>query len=128
MKNSQKTLLLFAWALVAALAACQKENDEAPKISLEKPAEGMVVSGEIHILGKVSDEDLHKLDIRVTKDSDGSELFIFSKHWHGKSEFDIDQRFTPSGLSAETPVTLLIEVEDGLDQISTQTMHFKVKP
>lgn len=127
MKNVQKTLLLAALALITVFSACKKE-DEAPKITLEKPTEGMVVSGEVHIHGKVTDEDLHKLNIRVTKDSDGSEIFIFSKHWHGKSEYDIDQHFTPSGLTSETPVTLLIEVEDGLDQISTKTVKFKVKP
>lgn len=127
MKNSQKTLLLAVFALVMAFSACKKE-DEAPKISLEEPTEGMVVSDEVRIHGKVSDEDLHNLDIKVTKDSDGSELFVFSKHWHGKSEYDIDEHFTPAGLSAETPVTLLIEVEDGLDQISTQTVRFKIKP
>jgi hypothetical protein len=55
-------------------------------------------------------------------------LFTYSKHWHGKSEFEIDQHFTPTGLTGETDVTLLIEVEDGLDQISTKTVKFKVKP
>lgn len=127
MKKFQKTLLLAALALITAFSACKKE-DEAPKITLEEPTEGMVVSGEVHIHGKVTDEDLHNLDIKVTKDSDGSELFTFSKHWHGKSEFEFGEHFTPEGLTGETPVTLLIEVEDGLDQISSKTVKFKVKP
>ncbi len=128
MKNAQKTLLLAALALISVFSACKKEEDKAPKITLEEPTEGMVVTGEVHIHGKVTDEDLHNLDIKVTKDSDGSELFTFSKHWHGQSEYDIDQHFMPNGLTGETPVTLLIEVEDGLDQVSTQTVHFKIKP
>lgn len=45
-----------------------------------------------------------------------------------RSEFEIDQHFTPTGLTGETTVTLFIEVEDGLDQITTKTVKFKVKP
>lgn len=128
MKNVQKALLFAAFALITVFSACEKDEDKAPQISLEEPTEGMVVSGEVHIHGKVSDEDLHNLHIKVTKDSDGSELFTFSKHWHGQSEYNIDQHFTPTGLTGETPVTLFIEVEDGLEQISTKTVHFKIKP
>jgi len=127
MKNFQKLLLLTAFATALLFTACKKE-DQAPKIVLDEPTEGMLVSGEIHIQGKVTDEDLHNLDIKVTKDADGSELFTFSKHWHGKSEFEIDQHFTPTGLTDETAVTLFIEVEDGLDQITTKTVKFKFKP
>ena len=127
MKNFQKLLLLAAFATATFFSACKKE-DEAPKIVLNEPTEGMLVSGEVHIHGKVTDEDLHNLDLKVTKDADGSELFTFSKHWHGKSEYDIDQHFTPEGLTGETAVTLFIEVEDGLDQITTKTVKFKVKP
>lgn len=127
MKNYQNLLLLAVLATTLLFNACKKE-DEAPKITLEEPTEGMLVSGEVHIHGKVTDEDLHNLDIKVTKDADGSDLFTFSKHWHGKSEFEIDQHFTPTGLTGETTVTLFIEVEDGLDQITTKTVKFKVKP
>jgi len=127
MKYIQNLLLLAALATALLFNACKKE-DEAPKIVLDEPTEGMLVSGEVHIHGKVTDEDLHNLDLKVTKDTDGSELFTFSKHWHGKSEFEIDQYFTPTGLTGETAVTLFIKVEDGLDQITTKTIKFKVKP
>jgi hypothetical protein len=127
MKNIQNLLLGAAIATTTFFSACKKE-DKAPEITLDEPTEGMVVSGEVHIHGKVADEDLHNLDIKVTKDADGTELFTFSKHWHGKSEYEIDQHFTPDGMTGETAVTLLIEVEDGLDQISTKTVKFKVKP
>lgn len=127
MKNFQNLLLLAAFATAFLLNACKKE-DKAPEITLDEPTEGMVVSGEVHIHGNVTDEDLHNLDITVKKDADGSELFSFSKHWHGKSEYEIDEHFTPTGLTGETAVTLLIEVEDELDQITTKTVKFKIKP
>jgi hypothetical protein len=127
MKNIQKLLLLAAFATALLFNACKKE-DEAPKLILDEPTEGMLVSGEVHIHGKVTDEELHNLDIKVTKDADGAELFTFSKHWHGQSDYDIDQHFTPTGLTGETAVTLFIEVEDELDQITTKTVKFKVKP
>lgn len=127
MKKIQKLLLLAAFVTASIFNACKKE-DKAPEITLDEPTEGMIVSGEVHIHGKVSDEGLHNLDIKVTKDADDTELFAFSKHWHGKREFEIDQHFTPEGLTAETAVTLYIEVEDELDQITTQTVKFKVKP
>ncbi len=123
----QTQLLLVALSIVTLFAACKKE-DEAPNIFLEEPTEGSLVSGEVHIHGKVTDESLHNLKIKITKDADGAELFSFSKHWHGKLEYDMDEHFTPEGISGETPVTLFIEVEDELDQVSTKTVKFRVKP
>lgn len=127
MKNFQKLLFLTVLVIALLFNSCKKE-DTPPQIVLEEPTEGMVVSGEVHIHGKVTDEDLHNLNITVTKDADGSELFTFSKHWHGKSEYDIDEHFTATDITGETPVTLSIEVEDGLDQITTKTVKFKIKP
>ncbi|MBK9566918.1 MAG: hypothetical protein IPO37_17625 [Saprospiraceae bacterium] len=52
------------------------------------------------------------MEIKVTKDSDGSELFKASPSVHDKTEYSFDEHFTPSGLSGETAVTLIIKVED----------------
>ncbi len=127
MKKLQNLVLLSVFAITLVINACRKV-DEAPKIILDEPTEGMLVSGEVHIHGRVTDEELHNLNIKVTKDADSSVLFTLSRHWHGKSEFGIDEHFTPSGITGETAVTLFIEVEDEADQVTTKTVRFRVKP
>jgi hypothetical protein len=95
---------------------------------IEKPADNTVVSGKVEIHGKVTDKSLHELEIKVTKDSDGSELFKATPSVHDKTEYSFDEHFTPSGLSGETSVTLTIIVEDHSDNVTNKSIKFKVKP
>lgn len=132
MKNFQKLLFFAAFILAITFVACHHDHNEddtlAPTLSLEKPVDGAVVSGEVHIEGKVTDESLHEMTITVTKDSDYSELFKAEPTVHDKTEFDFDEHFTPTGLTAETPVTLTITVEDHNSNKTSKTVKFKLKP
>lgn len=123
---------LFAILSLFTLVSCHDHGDEndkdAPGLTIEKPAENAVVSGEVHIHGKVTDNSLHELEIKVTKDSDGSELFKATPSVHDKTEYSFDEHFTPSGLSGETSVTLTIIVEDHSDNVTNKSIKFKVKP
>lgn len=131
MKKIQSLLLLAAIALTATIVACHKHDDEdtsAPGLTIEGPADGESISGEIHIHGKVTDASLHEMEIRLTLDSDGSELFKATPTVHDKTEYSFDEHFTPSGLTTEVPVTLTITVEDHNANSTTKTVKFKVKP
>ena len=114
------------------LTSCHDHGDEndkdAPVLLIEKPADNTVVSGKVEIHGKVTDKSLHELEIKVTKDSDGSELFKATPSVHDKTEYSYDEHFTPSGLSGETAVTLTIIVEDHSDNVTNKSIKFKVKP
>ena len=70
--------ILFAVICLMTVVACHKHHDEddttAPALTLENPVEGASLAGEIHVHGKVTDESLHEMEIKVTKDSDGSEI------------------------------------------------------
>jgi hypothetical protein len=68
------------------------------------------------------------MEIKVTRDADGSEIFKSTPTVHDKTEYDFDEHFTPSGLTAEIPVTLVIKVEDHNENITTKTVKFKIKP
>lgn len=122
---------LLAILSLFAVASCHDHGDEndkdAPVLTIEKPAENTVVTGEVHIHGKVTDQSLHELEIKVTKDSDGSQLFKATPTVHDKTKYSFDEHFTPSGLTGETAVTLTIKVEDHSDNVTTKTVKFKVK-
>ena len=129
--KKQNLLLFFALFIsVLAFNACKDNNDEgdtiAPVLTIENPTEGASISGEVHIHGNVTDESLHEMEIKVTQDSDGSELFKANPTVHDETDFDFDEHFTP-GVLAETPVTLTITVEDHNSNVTTKTVKFKVK-
>ena len=127
----------WALALLAAALlftpACKDEHEHsdedlnAPVLTLEGPGEGESISGEVHIHGKVTDESLHEMEVKVTKDSDNSELLKVAPTVHDKTEYSFDEHFTPS-VAAETPVTLTITVEDHSANKTVKTVKFKVKP
>ncbi len=128
-KNALLTIALL-WTLAGSFSSCHKHDDEdgnAPVITLEEPAENEVISGEVHIHGIVTDESLHEMEIKVTKDADNSELFSAAPTVHDETDYHFDEHFTPS-VAAETPVTLTITVEDHSANTTTKVVKFKVKP
>lgn len=131
--KKQNLLLLFALFIsVVSFNACKDDDDDhaadttAPVLTIEDPTEGASISGEVHIHGDVTDESLHEMEIKVTQDSDGAELFKANPTVHDLTEYQFDEHFTP-GVLAETPVTLTITVEDHSDNVTTKTVKFKVK-
>lgn len=115
--------------LLAATTACHKHDDDAnaPVLTIASPTAGESVTGEIHIEGKATDESLHEMEIKITKDSDGSELYKATPEVHDLTEYDFHEHYTPT-LSAETAVTLTVTVSDHSDHTTTQTVKFTVKP
>ena len=119
-------------AMVVSLGAtaCHKHDVENidPVISLLTPSVDASVAGDVAIAGLVTDESLHELTIKVTKDSDNSELFNSTPEVHDLTSYTIAELWTPSGIAAETAVTLTITAEDHNSNIATATVKFKVKP
>lgn len=129
MKKFNAPSWLAPLALAIFFAACDKEQAAAPpSIELIEPMEGKLYVREVPISGWVRDESLHRLNIKITNDADGSEIHSYSRHWHGRTEFYIEDLFTADSLHGETPMTLYLEVEDDDDLKSTKTVKFKVKP
>jgi type 1 fimbria pilin len=122
--------LFLAFFSIIIFAACEhQENDiEAPILTIDEPTEGQSISGEVHIHGKVTDASLHELEIKVTKDADGSDVFKANPTVHDETMYDFEEHFTPSGLTGETPVTLTITVEDHSSNVTTKTVKFKINP
>jgi len=123
--------LFFGALCLLTVAACHEHNHKddvtAPVIMLENPVEGASLSGEVHVHGVVTDESLHEMEIKVTLDSDGSELLKTSPSVHNKSSYEFDAHFTPS-VAVESAVTLNITVWDHSDNSTTKTVKFTVKP
>jgi hypothetical protein len=122
--------LLFAALCCLTIAACHKhdENDtNAPVVTIASPTEAASIQGEIHIEGTVTDESLHEMEIKLTKDSDGSELFKATPAVHDETSYTFHEHYTPT-VAAETAVTLTITVSDHSENTTTKTVKFTVKP
>lgn len=118
-------------ALVLMLPSCHKHDEEdanPPVVTVTSPSESASISGAVTIAGNVTDESLHALSLEVTKDSDGSSLYAKSISVHDKTEYGFNETWTPSGIGAETAVTLTVVVEDHSDLKTTKTVKFTVKP
>lgn len=118
--------LLFAAICLFTVAACHKDSN-APVLTIVSPTEGESVSGEVHIECSATDQSLHEMEVKVTKDADGTELFSAAPEVHDLKSYDFHEHFTPT-VSAETAVTLTVTVSDHNDHTVTQTVKFTVKP
>ena len=125
-----KSILFAALCLIAA--ACHHHDDENdtndPVLTISSPTSDASIAGAVTISGTATDESLHEMSIVVTKDSDSSELFKSAPEVHDLTSYTIAEKWTPSGLTAETPVTLTVTVEDHNDHKVVKTVKFKVKP
>lgn len=122
---------LLALAFATTFQACHNHDEDdanPPILTIESPTEGAVLSGEVHIKGKTTDESLHEMEIKVTNDATGAEYLKAAPEVHDETEYSFDEHFTPTGLTGETAVTLVITVEDHSDHVTTKTVKFKVKP
>jgi hypothetical protein len=134
MKFKQLFLLAALAALTATFNACkdgggdENEDVNAPVLTIEEPAEGESISGEVHIHLQATDKSLHEMTVKVTQDSDGTVVFEDEPTVHDETDYHYDKSFTPSGLTGDTPMTLTVTVEDHSGNVTTKTVKFKVKP
>lgn len=124
---------LFLAAL--SLPACKEEHDhdddedtEAPVLTIESPTEGGTYTGSLEIHLEVTDESLHEMSIRVTRDSDDSVVFEEEPTVHDEIEFHFEHLHTFTGLSGDTPMTLTVVVEDHSANTTTKTVRFTAQP
>ncbi len=127
-------LAAFAALFIAALSftACKdKQEDEdtqAPVLTIESPTEGGVYTGSVNLHMQVTDESLHEMSVKVTRDSDNSVVFEEDPTVHDETDFHFEHTHTFTGLSGDTPMTLTVVVEDHSAHSTTQTIHFTAKP
>lgn len=130
MKNFQ-ILLLFTILVSAPFLGCKNSKDPVdnndPVVTIASPTENEAFLGEIQITINVTDESLHEMSVKVTKDSDGSVVYEDSPEVHDLTSIDFSEHFTPPGVSGVTNMTLTVVVEDHGSNIVTKTVHFTVQ-
>ena len=129
MKNIQ-ILLLFSGLLCLSHLACKNNSEEDtddPVLTITSPVANEAVVGEVHIELNATDESLHEMAIKVTRDSDGSVLYEDAPEVHDLTDFDYHEHFTPTGLTGATPVTLTVDLEDHASHLVTKTVKFTVQ-
>ncbi|MBL7808739.1 MAG: hypothetical protein JNN28_13045 [Saprospiraceae bacterium] len=126
----------YVWAvallsIALIVPACKDHNHDedtaAPEVTIHTPTENESVTGEVHMEITVTDLSLHEMEVKVTKDSDGSTLYLDAPTVHDKTEYDYHEHFVPT-VTEETPVTLMVTVSDHSDHTTTKTVKFTVKP
>ncbi|MBK8195389.1 MAG: hypothetical protein IPK76_20045 [Lewinellaceae bacterium] len=100
------------------------EDTNAPVLTITSPAADEAFLGEVHIELNVTDESLHEMSVKVTKDADGSVVFEDAPEVHDETDFDFHHHFTPAGISGVTAMTLTVTVEDHSANITTKTVKF----
>ena len=128
-----KTLIFSFLLLTTTFTACHKADDHSddttdPVMTISSPAPNAALSGSITIAGLATDNDLHELELKITRDADGATLWEKSPVVHDLTEYTIAETWIPSGINALTPVTLTVIVEDHNDHSVTQTVRFVVNP
>jgi hypothetical protein len=123
---------LYALFLGLTAVACHKHDDEndktPPTIVITAPALNTSITGTVAIAGIVADEaSLHKLSIKVTRDSDGVEVFSASPVVHDLTSYTIAEVWTPTGITSETSFTLKVVAEDHGENKYQKDVSFKVK-
>ena len=129
-----KIQVLFLALILVSIStlSCHKhhndDDDNAPEITITAPTIDVSISGAVTISGLVTDESMHEVTIKVTKDIDNSTLFFVVQEAHNLTSYTIAEVWTPVGIVAETAVTLIITAEDHNEHLETKTLKFKVKP
>lgn len=132
MKFKHIFLLTAFVSVMVTFAACKDDNNVEdttdPVVMIESPAANAVIQGAVDIHIHVTDESLHEMEVKVTKDSDGSVVFEETPTVHDETDYHYEKSFTPSGLTGDTPMTLTVTVEDHSDHVVTKTVKFTAKP
>ena len=132
MKFKHIFLLTAFVSVMVTFAACKDDDNSEdttdPVVTIESPAANAVIQGAVDIHIHVTDESLHEMEVKVTKDSDGSVVFEETPTVHDETDYHYEKSFTPSGLSGDTPMTLTVTVEDHSDHVVTKTVKFIAKP
>ncbi len=122
-----KTALALATATLL-VAACHKHDDESdttnPVITIKSPVESAVVQGNVTIEVSLTDNGLHEMSMKVTKDLDGSEVYKDSPTVYDETDITLVRMFSLTGLSTITPMTLTITAEDHAGNKSTKSVNF----
>ncbi len=131
MKKQNFLLLLAFFVSVFAFNACKDEDEatdtNAPVLTIESPEENAAIQGAVDIHFNVTDESLHELEVKVTKDSDGAVVYEDAPEVHDETDHHYEKSFTPSGLAGDTPMTLTVTVSDHNDNATVKTVKFAAK-
>ena len=119
-------LILFTLCSII-LFSCKKDKD-APVLTISSPSTGATINGVVNITGIVTDKELHQMEITITKNSDASVLYTKIISVHELTTYNFNETYTPTGITADTDVTLTIKVEDHVPNITTKIVVFKLVP
>ncbi|HEY1045826.1 MAG TPA: hypothetical protein VGF79_05265 [Bacteroidia bacterium] len=138
MKSIKLNLILLA-VLAIAFSSCKKEEDDhshdstsdtsKPVITISSPVStAMYNNGDtIKIRGKVTDNSLHELLIKVVNDANGAVLYSTAPTVHDLTtySFSVDWK---SSVTDHTNASIIVLAEDHSSNVSSDTVHVHIMP
>jgi hypothetical protein len=124
MKSKFVLLVLFA---IFTFSSCHKDT-EVPVVTVSSPADASMFNSPVTISGTTTDNSLHEMSLKITRDADGTVLFEKELSVHDLTSYTFNETFTPAAVSATTDVTLIIRVEDHEANETIKTVKFKLIP
>lgn len=121
--------LIVAVALVFS-ASCSKSDSGTPTITVTNPTAGANITrgSSLNVTGAAGGGGLHELTIKITKDADNSELLLQFPSVFNKSSYDYSVPWTAPNVTASTPCTLFVEIENHSGKKTQMQVKFNVVP
>lgn len=129
----KKAINLFGFIAIAALmfsASCSKSGLGTPTLTITNPTSGASITkgSSINITGTAGGGGLHELTLKITKDADNSELLLQFPSVFDKSSYDYSVPWTAPNVTASTPCTLYVEIENHSGTKTQMQIKFNVVP
>ena len=127
MKNKLVYILL-----PLVLLACNKDekDTQAPEVIIVNPIANVIYkSGDtVFIKGTVTDEELHELNIQVTKENDTLVLFTANPMVHEKQSYNMNEMWVVPALKDSMAVILSVEAHDHHEHSTKENVKYFIKP
>jgi hypothetical protein len=127
----KKYNILFSIGLVF-FAACKKKEEDthSPKITISNPVDAtMYKTGDsLHIVGEVTDEELHEMSIKISRTDTTLEYYSSNPYVHELSTYTINEYWKIPALSDTFPVKLVVTAYDHADHMTEKVITFTCRP
>lgn len=128
--------LILVLLLTTVLFACKKEEDHhdhdhshdevdttTPVVTINSPSDSLVYhNGDtVHMIGTISDNDLHNGEIKIMDDTTAFEYYGYYHHIHETTSAVINFDYIVSGVTQNSAATLTYMYNDHADNMALVT-------
>jgi hypothetical protein len=133
--------LLFIFLVTTFFFACKKEEDHDhnhdettdttyPVVTIDSPVENeMFHNGDtVHMIGLVTDNELHNGVIKIIDDTTAFEYYSYYHYVHETSSSVIDFDYVVTGVTQNSAVTITFTYDDHAEHVTVVTRKLMFMP